>query len=81
VPISPALLFGVTGYTHGESDFELTWRGSPSKDYRVLSTADLSQGQWSVVEEAIPGNLTYENTWTNGHQEVDSKFFKVEIDD
>ena len=81
VPISPALLFGVTGFTHGESDFELTWRGSPSKDYRVLSTADLSEGQWSVEEEAIPGNLTYENTWTNGHQEVDSKFYKVEIDD
>ena len=81
VPVSPALLFGVTSFTYSESDFELIWRGSPSKNYRVLSTADLSAGQWNVVEEAIPGNLTYQNTWTNAHQEAISKFYKVEIDD
>ena len=81
VPVSPALLFGVTNFTYSESDFELIWRGSPSKNYRVLSTADLSSGQWNVAQEAIPGNLTYQNTWTNAHQEAINKFYKVEIDD
>ena len=81
VPVSPALLFGVTNFTYSESDFELIWGGSPSKNYRVLSTADLSSGQWNVAQEAIPGNLKYQNTWTNAHQEAINKFYKVEIDD
>ena len=81
VPISPALLFGLTGFTYTESNFELTWRGSPSKEYRVLSTSNLTSGQWSVLDEAIPGNLTYENNWTNVHQGAGTKFYKVEIDD
>jgi hypothetical protein len=81
VPLNPVLFFGITNYTHTESDFELIWRSSPTKYYRVLSSADLSSSQWNVVEEAIPGDLRYQNTWTNEHQGADAKFFKVEIDD
>ena len=51
------------------------------KEYRILSTTDLNSGQWNILEEAIPGNLTYTNTWTDDDQSSENKFYKVEIDD
>jgi len=81
LPFNPFLSFRVTNTTHDTSNFQCEWRGSPNKEYRVLSTTDLNSGQWSILEEAIPGNLTYTNTWIDDDQSSENKFYKVEIDD
>ena len=81
IPLNPFLSFHISDYNYGATSFECEWRGSPNKDYRVLSTTDLSSGEWSVVEEALSGSLTYNNTWSNDHQGAETKFYKVEIDD
>jgi hypothetical protein len=81
LPFNPFLSFRVTNTTHDTSNFQCEWRGSSNKEYRVLSTTDLNSGQWSILEEAIPGNLTYTNTWIDDDQSSENKFYKVEIDD
>ena len=81
IPLSPFISFRISDYNYGATSFECEWKGSPNKDYRVLSTTDLSSGEWSVVEEALAGSLTYTNTWSNDHQGAETKFYKVEIDD
>ena len=81
IPLNPFLSFRISDYNYGATSFECEWKGSPNKDYRVLSTTDLSSGEWSVVEEALSGSLTYTNTWSNDHQGAETKFYKVEIDD
>ena len=81
LPFNPFLSFRVTNTTHDASNFQCEWKGSPNKEYRVLSTTDLNSGQWGILEEAIPGNLTYTNTWTDNDQSSENKFYKVEIDD
>ena len=81
LPFNPFLSFKIIDHSHDGANFQCEWRGSPNKDYRVLSTADLVSGQWNVIEEAIPGNLTYTNTWVDSSGESGNKFYKVEIDD
>ena len=81
IPLNPFLSFHISDYNYGATSFECEWKGSPNKDYRVLSTTDLSSGEWSVVEEALAGSFTYTNTWSNDHQGAETKFYKVEIDD
>ena len=81
IPLNPFLSFHISDYSYGATSFECQWKGSPDKDYRVLSTTDLSSGEWSVVEEAIAGSLTYTNIWSNDHLGAENKFYKVEIDD
>ena len=81
IPLNPFLSFHISDYSYGATSFECQWKGSPDKDYRVLSTTDLSSGEWSVVEEAIAGSLTYTNIWSNDHLGAETKFYKVEIDD
>ena len=81
LPFNPFLSFKVTDCSYDTSNFQCEWRGSPNKDYRVLSTTDLEAGNWSVVEEALPGSLTYINTWTDSDQVSEGKFYKIEIDD
>ena len=81
LPFNPYLSFRITDYSHDASNFQCEWRGSPSKDYRILSTTDIVSGEWSVVEEAIPGSLTYTNSWSDADQVSSNKFYKVEIDD
>ena len=81
IPLNPFLSFHVSDYSYGASSFECEWKGSPNKDYRVLSTTDLSSGEWTVVEEALSGSLTYTNSRSYDHQGAETKFYKVEIDD
>lgn len=81
IPLNPFLSFYVSDYSYGASSFECEWKGSPNKDYRVLSTTDLSSGEWTVVEEALSGSLTYTNSRSYDHQGAETKFYKVEIDD
>ena len=81
LPFNPNLSFRVTNTSHDALNFQFQWKGSPNKEYRILSTTDLDSGQWNILEEAIPGNLTYTNTWTDDDQSSENKFYKVEIDD
>lgn len=81
LPFNPYLSFKIIDHSYDGANFQCEWRGSPNKDYRVLSTADLVSGQWNVIEEAIPGNLTYTNTWVDSSVGSGNKFYKVEIDD
>ena len=81
LPFNPNLSFRVTNTSHDALNFQFQWKGSPNKEYRILSTTDLDSGQWNILEEAIPGNLTYTNTWTDEDQSSENKFYKVEIDD
>ena len=81
LPFNPYLSFKIIDHSHDGSNFQCEWRGSPNKDYRVLSTTDIASGQWNIIEEAIPGSLTYTNTWVDSDEESEDKFYKVEIDD
>ena len=81
LPFNPLLSFRITNYSHDALNFQCEWSGSPNKDYRILSTTDLTSGQWNVIDEAIPGNLTYTNTWIDSDEDSVNKFYKVEIDD
>jgi GH35 family endo-1,4-beta-xylanase len=56
------------------------WIGSTEKLYRVLSTTDLSTGNWEVLGEALPNTtgLEYYNESNSGTL---NKFYKIEIDE
>jgi hypothetical protein len=80
-PNNPYSLFRHYGFNHQQADNQIQWLGSAEKLYRILATSDLSLNQWDVLEEAIQGDNTTLNTWSENHLDSLSKFYKVEIDD
>ena len=74
-------LFRHYDLSHQATTNQLQWLGSTEKLYRVLATSNLSINQWDVIEEAIQGDISTLNTWSENHSGESSKFYKVEIDD
>lgn len=59
----------------------ISWYGSDSESYRVLTKTDLGAPNWSVVEEALPGSFGGLNYWSEAHNNAPSQFYKIELDD
>ena len=73
--------FRYYAFSHLSDNNQIQWLGSSEKLYRILATSDLSLNQWEVLEEAIQGDISTLNTWTENHLGASAKFYKVEIDD
>ena len=74
-------LFRHYAFSHQVGSNQIQWLGSSEKLYRVLGTNDLSLNQWYVIDEAIEGDISTLNTWTEGNSGTPVKFYKIEIDD
>ena len=74
-------LFRHYAFSHQVDSNQIQWLGSSEKLYRVLGTNDLSLNQWYVIDEAIEGDISTLNTWTESNSGTPVKFYKIEIDD
>ena len=74
-------LFRHYAFNHQVGSNQIQWLGSSEKLYRVLGTNDLSLNQWYVIDEAIEGDISTLNTWTESNSGTPAKFYKIEIDD
>jgi hypothetical protein len=81
IPTNANSRFAFNSLSAGETSNEISWFGSDSVSYRVLSKTDLAQSDWQVEVEALPGTFGGLNYWTETHQGIPNKFYKVQIDE
>ncbi|MGB0792349.1 MAG: sulfatase-like hydrolase/transferase [Opitutales bacterium] len=81
IPTNANSRFAFNSLSAGETSNEISWFGSDSVHYRVLSKTDLAQSDWQVEVEALPGTFGGLNYWTETHQGIPNKFYKVQIDE
>lgn len=60
---------------------EISWYGSDAIQYRILTKEKLSDSDWLIEVEALPGTFGGLNYWQDASLNSDQKFYKIEIDD
>ena len=68
-------------FVRGATTNDISWFGSDSAYYRILSKTDLNTGNWTVVDEAVGGSFGGVNYWSEVHNDAPKKFYKIELDD
>ena len=80
-PLNAYSKFIFNSFVRGVTNNDLSWFGSDAQAYRILSKSDLTSPNWTVVDEAVSGSFGGVNYWSETHNGVPAKFYKIEIDD
>ena len=81
IPNNSFSKFAVNQLAIGVGSNQISWFGSDTIEYRILTKENLSESEWVIEAEAVPGTFGGLNYWEDASVEADRKFYKIQIDD